>query len=58
MSKGTIDHDDDYMSNVLYAKSYVVGGWGKALVCAVGTCTQAGMPCDQIKQDTMVEEDT
>lgn len=31
------------ISNVLYARSYVVKGHGKAIVCAVGNNTQYGM---------------
>jgi magnesium-transporting ATPase (P-type) len=36
--------NDQDLSNVLYAKSYVIKGKGKAIVCAVGHRTQFGMP--------------
>jgi magnesium-transporting ATPase (P-type) len=36
--------EDQNLSNVLYAKSYVIKGKGKAIVCAVGHRTQFGMP--------------
>lgn len=29
-------HDNDDLSNVLYSKTYIVRGSGKAIVCAVG----------------------
>lgn len=35
---------DQNLSNVLYAKSYIIKGKGKAIVCAVGHRTQFGMP--------------
>lgn len=36
------------LSNVLYAKSYVVHGQGFAIVCAVGSRTQIGMSINGI----------
>lgn len=43
------DHKkDDNLSNVLYAKSYIVKGQGIAIVCAVGPNTQYGIPDDNI----------
>lgn len=36
------------LSNVLYAKSYIVKGQGIAIVCAVGPNTQYGIPVDNI----------
>ena len=47
-------------SNVLYAKSYVVSGYGKAVVCMVGSFTQAGMPCSRINEEAIggIEEET
>lgn len=47
-------------SNVLFAKSHVVSGHGKAVVCAVGQYTQAGMPCSRINEEAIggIEEET
>jgi magnesium-transporting ATPase (P-type) len=46
--KGKLDKSNcnDDLSNVLYSKTYVVRGSGKAIVCAVGHRTQFGMPVE------------
>ena len=46
--KGKLDESNcnDDLSNVLYSKTYVVRGSGKAIVCAVGHRTQFGMPVE------------
>ena len=47
-------------SNVLYAKSHVISGYGKAVVCTVGQFTQTGMPCKRINDEAIgtIEEET
>ena len=57
--KGVVE-ENSLRSNVLFSKSFVVEGYGKAVVCAVGKRSQAGMPVqdDIIKSTTMQEEET
>lgn len=46
---------NDY-SNILYSKSYIVDGYGKAVVCAVGKKSQFSMNHVEIQELTLKEE--
>lgn len=37
------EREDQHFSNILYSKSFIVSGHGKAVVCAVGNKTQFGI---------------
>lgn len=59
--KGTISLDvikkdlNKDFNNILYGKSYIVDGHGKAVVCAVGAKSQYGMPHVEIEEKTLKE---
>jgi len=53
----TMEGLGEEISNVLYAKSFVVRGEGLAVVCAVGSRTQAGMPA-MIPHDSELNNET
>ena len=50
--------NDTEISNVFYARSYVVRGHGTAVVCAVGHRTQFGMVVDLTDDHVLRDEDT
>jgi magnesium-transporting ATPase (P-type) len=58
--KGTIILDDIKndmdKTNILYQKSYIVEGSGRAVACAIGIRTQSGMPQNVFQEQTLKEE--
>lgn len=58
LSQADLQDEENDVSNILYAKSYIVDGFGKAVVCAVGERTQYGMPHIEIEDETMQDEVT